>query len=460
LGVDATTAMRIALLYGDMEWLAGGGSQLRYSASDYGRRQGLHRHTVSSDLRRLQDIRAIHITQDSCSASWIQLLGLDEMHPVEQINTPVDDSAMPLSIPTTSPCRFEHQPPVERTDTPLSSASTTLEKGFKTQEKRREEEGSNLQAPSPPLPEQGSGNPERLASDAPELPPGTASLSPADQPSTQTPFSPSRPSSQPHPASEQEPAKAELAEPEAHASKTSAEPAALLARLLAAFQAAKPPEWPSPSALTLSPGRKGKLQAALRYAGSADALLQRLQTALAHVPPWYRSTYPVRPDGSRRPSHQFFDLLFRATGDEREGGLEAWHLFAWSEAGARATEAPSGTDGTGGTAQGHSAPETDLERAKRLFRWNCHDWLMREVEAIRLPLSERRRLTALLEADGRGTPGAGAIQFADPPEPDPANQPQKLLQAAYQDPYHHLDPFPLQHRLQGQGEASAASADD
>jgi hypothetical protein len=26
LGVDATTAMRIALLYGDMEWLAGGAS--------------------------------------------------------------------------------------------------------------------------------------------------------------------------------------------------------------------------------------------------------------------------------------------------------------------------------------------------------------------------------------------------------------------------------------------------
>jgi hypothetical protein len=464
LGVDATTAMRIALLYGDMEWLAGGDSQLRYSASDYGRRQGLHRHTVASDLRRLQDIRAIHITQDSCSASWIQLLGLDEMHPVEQINTPVDDSAMPLSIPTTSPCRFEHQPPVERTDTPLSSASTTLEKGFKTQEKRREEaegEGSNSQPLPPPLSEQVTNQPK------PEAPAPVSASRPsasavASQPSGHHPAPPSRPSSLSSPASEQEPAKAELAEPEAHASKTSAEPAALLDRLLAAFQAAKPPEWPSPSTLTLSPGRRGKLQAALRYAGSADALLQRLQTALAHVPPWFVTTYPVRPDGSRRPSHQFFDLLFRATGDEREGGLEAWHLFAWSEAGARGAE-PSlgmgGMGGTGGTAQGHSAPETDLERAKRLFRWNCHDWLMREVEAIRLPLSERRRLTALLEADGRGTPGAGAIQFADPPEPDPANQPQKLLQAANQDPYHHLDPFPLQHRLQGQGEASAASAD-
>ena len=280
------------------------------------------------------------------------------------------------------------------------------------------------------------------------------------QPSRKQPVPRSRPSSLSIPASEQEPAKAELAEPEAHASKTSAEPAALLDRLLAAFQAAKPAEWPSPSALTLSPGRRGKLQAALRYAGSADALLQRLQTALAHVPPWYRSTYPVRPDGSRRPSHQFFDLLFRATGDEREGGLEAWHLFAWSEAGARAPEASWGTDGTGGTAQGHLAQESDLERAKRLFRWNCHDWLMREVEAIRLPLPERRRLTALLEADGRGTPGAGAIQFADPPEPAPTDQPQTPMQGTYRDPYDLLEPFLPQNGFQGHGEASAAAAAD
>jgi hypothetical protein len=393
------------------------------------------------------------------------------MHPVEQINTPVDDNAMPLSIPATSPCRFEHQPPVERIDTPLSNASTTLEKGFKTQEKRREEaegEGSNSQPLPPPLSEQVKKQPASKASaPSPHTRPACSSSSAAPTavslPSRHHPAPPSRPSSQLHPASEQKPAKAELAEPEAHASKTSAEPAALLDRLLEAFQAAKPSEWPSPKALSLCPGRKGKLQAALRYAGSADALLQRLQTALAHVPPWYRSTYPVRPDGSRRPSHQFFDLLFRATGDEREGGLEAWHLFAWSEAEARGAE-PSlgmgGMGGTGGTAQGHTAPETDLQKAKRLFRWNCHDWLMREVEALRLPLSERRRLTALLEADGRGTPGAGAIQFADPPEPDPAHQLQKPLQGAYQDPYDHLEPFPLQHRLQGQGEASAASADD
>ena len=49
LGVDATTAMRVALLYGDIEWLAGGEVSVRYSASDYARRQGLHRHTVMAD---------------------------------------------------------------------------------------------------------------------------------------------------------------------------------------------------------------------------------------------------------------------------------------------------------------------------------------------------------------------------------------------------------------------------
>ncbi|MEB3324537.1 MAG: hypothetical protein VKM17_04295, partial [Cyanobacteriota bacterium] len=78
----------------------------------------------------------------------------------------------------------------------------------------------------------------------------------------------------------------------------------------------------------------------------------------------------------------------------------------------------------------------------------------------RLPLSERRRLTALLEADGRGTPGAGAIQFADPSEPDHANQLQEPLQGAYRDPYALLEPFPLPGDLQGHGEASASSADD
>jgi hypothetical protein len=128
------------------------------------------------------------------------------------------------------------------------------------------------------------------------------------------------------------------------------------------------------------------------------------------VPPWYRSTYPVRPDGSRRPSHQFFDLLFRATGDEREGGLEAWHLFAWSEAGARAPEASGGTDGT---AQGPPTQETDLQKAKRLFYWDSTHWCAIGIPALELPMAEKRRLTTLLEEQGIGRPGTAATQYAD-----------------------------------------------
>jgi hypothetical protein len=56
-------------------------------------------------------------------------------------------------------------------------------------------------------------------------------------------------------------------------------------------------------------------------------------------------------------------------------------------------------------------------RAQRLFVWGGSSWLMREVEALQLSLAERRRLTALLEHQGQGTPGAGALQFADPPDP-------------------------------------------
>jgi hypothetical protein len=48
---------------------------------------------------------------------------------------------------------------------------------------------------------------------------------------------------------------------------------------------------------------------------------------------------------------------------------------------------------------------------------------MREIEALQLSLAERRRLTALLEQQGQGTPGAGAVQFAEPPEPTPSPHP-------------------------------------
>lgn len=426
LGVDATTAMRIALLYGDMEWLAAGASQVRYSARDYARRQGLSRNTVLADLHRLQRLGSLSLLVESSVA--LTLYGLNGLHPDGQ-----DDAFAAGNDATDLPSAPEHglahsmshpgsgvvpppgldrePPPAQPLSHPWLTTSATLEKGFKTQEKRREE-GSNQQPHPPPPSERVTGKQEPKAC-APVPASRPAASTTASQLSGQQPSSPPRPSSLHNPAAEQKPSNPEPATADATASKTSAEPAALLDRLLAVFHAAKPAEWPSPKALTLSPGRRGKLQAALRYAGSADALLQRLQTALAHVPPWYRSTYPVRPDGSRRPSHQFFDLLFRATGDEREGGLEAWHLFAWSEAGARASETSWGADGTGGTAQGHPTQETDLQKAKRLFYWDSTHWCAIGIPALELPMAEKRRLTTLLEEEGIGRPGTAATQYAD-----------------------------------------------
>jgi hypothetical protein len=190
----------------------------------------------------------------------------------------------------------------------------------------------------------------------------------------------------------------------------------LLADLLDTFRSAAPAEWPRPGSLTLTPGRRSRLKGALAHAGSHQALQEHLRQALEHVPPWFRSTYPLRPDGSRRPSHQFFDLLFRASAAERDGGPEAWHVFAWSEAAERS--APVGAvAGPGNAVVEATGSESDAQRAQRLFGWGGSSWLMREIEALQLSLAERRRLTALLEHQGQGTPGAGALQFADPPDP-------------------------------------------
>jgi len=199
-----------------------------------------------------------------------------------------------------------------------------------------------------------------------------------------------------------------------------------MADLLATFRSAAPAEWPRPGSLTLTPGRRSRLKGALAHAGNKQALQDHLRKALEHVPPWFRSTYPLRPDGSRRPSHQFFDLLFRASAAERDGGPEAWHVFAWSEA--AECSAPVGAGpGPGSAVVEATASESDAQRAQRLFGWGGSSWLMREVEALQLPLVERRRLTALLESQGQGTPGAGALQFADAPEPTVSPPPKPPL---------------------------------
>ena len=563
LGVDATTAMRVALLYGDMEWLAGGDSQVRYSASDYARRQGMHRNTIHADIKRLVAIGAIRLDCDRANSITVDLLGLfpteqeiealalpsgNPCSPEQQALPPstasplpfgaatpcwpdepplADDhskpclpgqqglpttTATPLLVGTATPCWPDEPPHAHQGSNPLLHGAATIEKGFKTLQKRRtgrREEAHQQQATDSPdvqqEPIQGQEDPE-ASEGVVASPPGEASepeslqcretwsaerLAASRSPglnhahSRPNPASPSRPCSHQKPLAEPEvaasqasagrtagPASARAAghgpaiashrpttanhgpvtaEPALSPKETAASPetsAALLDRLLEAYRASKPAEWPSPSALTLTPGRKGKLQAALRYAGGTDALVRRVEAALAHVPPWYRATYPVRPDGSPRPAHQFFDVLFRATGDEREGGLEAWHVFAWSEAGSREPLASAGDrspgSGAGSGAPAEPPPETDLERARRLFIWDSPSWRLRAIEAFELPMSERRRLIGLLEALGDGYPGAAAYQFPDPPEPapaDPATGPQEAAKSARPGPHEHLEPF-------------------
>jgi len=309
--------------------------------------------------------------------------------------------------------------------------STPLEKGLKTQEKRREEK--SYPNPSPPPEQTGRKASEPSGTQQPPEPLGPSCAEPGSKPEPKPepkpkPGSSCAPASRPGSGSSSKPETLALApEPEQAAAALQPPgptPAArsadcLLADLLATFRSAAPAEWPRPGSLTLTPGRRSRLQAALAYAGNKQALQEHLRKALEHVSPWFRSTYPLRPDGSRRPSHQFFDLLFRAAAAERDGGPEAWHVFAWSEAAERS--APVGPGAGNSAPVATTASEGDSQRAQRLFGWGGSSWLMREIEALQLSLAERRRLTALLEHQGQGTPGAGALQFADPPEPPEPN---------------------------------------
>jgi len=195
---------------------------------------------------------------------------------------------------------------------------------------------------------------------------------------------------------------------------------ALLDRLLDAFRAAAPREWPAPERLTPSRERRSRLRQALEHAGSLDALEARLRAALGAVPVWFRHTYPVRPDGSRRPAYQFFDLLLRASAAERDCGVEAWHLFAWSEAGGGPPEHVNSAS---------PIAETDLQRAQRLFAWDSSQWISIGIEAMALPSEEKQRLTSLLEAQGEGMAGTAARQFGppSPTEPQPGPQPSPAM---------------------------------
>ena len=449
LNVDGLAAMRIALLYGDIEWQAAGAGEVPYSASDYARRMGIHRHTVQADLRRLEAIGAIDIHSNPAHGAVLQLHGLGGLSAADAEIQPCRLEHQPCRSDRHPPCRSDRHPPGDPIDNPLSMGSTTLEKGLKTQEKTREEKSN----PNPPPPAEQTGNKtlEPSGSQQPPEAPGASSSEPGSKPipeqkpgSRPEPSPASRPGSRPEPkpgsgsAPASRPGSGSSSKPEILALAPEPEQAAaalqppgptpaargadgLLSDLLEIFRSAAPAEWPRPGSLTLTSGRRSRLKGALAHAGSHQALHAHLRTALEHVPPWFRATYPLRPDGSRRPSHQFFDLMFRATASEREGGPEAWHVFAWSEA--AESSAPVGpSDGPG--ALEANASESDVQRAQRLFSWGGSSWLMREIEALQLSLAERRRLTALLESQGQGTPGAGALQFADPPEPNPSPPPK------------------------------------
>jgi hypothetical protein len=472
LGVDAPTAMRIALLYGDIEWLAAGAGELRYSASDYARRQGMHRNTVHADLHRLAAIGAIQLGCDRANSATIVLRGL--LPPASVAASHVDQSSdpcpaeqqppclpeqQPLAARSSNPCLREQQPPclseqqplAARSSNPLLPVAATLEKRIKILEKKKKSKkasqeqeplqtspGSQQQPPSPTSREQGpralepsgleptpwEAKPPGAAAPDPRVPepraPDPQAPDPAPFRAKANPSTAQEPSTSPNPRPEA--LLSSATEPGGQPTSSSPEPGALLAELLATFRSAAPAEWPLPRQLTLTAGRRAKLQAALAHAGGPEALHQQLRTALEQVPPWFRSTYPTRPDGSRRPSHQFFDLLFRAAAAERDGGPEAWHVFAWSEAG--------GQPPSPGVALPPGGAESDGQRAQRLFCWGGSHWLMREIEALQLPLAERRRLTALLESGGQGTAGAGALQFADPTPATAASTLQAAPEAA------------------------------
>lgn len=416
LAVSPTVAMRVALLYGDIEWQAGGASELSYSARDYARRTGLHPHTVQADLRHLLALGAIEVAYSHTHAATLWLRGLisqlseaaaDEVPPAPAEVEPgrfhrprgrnqhpdlVAEKHHPGRFPDPAPGRSFDPALVEETTQPWSKASTTLEKASKTHKKQNQKRkpakptalGGDQEPGEEPI--KGLQGPEAGGSEAQGC--GAQSEVTGSPPEAQAPD----------------------AEPREAEPKQSRGDGALLDRLVAAFQETAPPEWPAPERLTPSRERRCRLRQALEHAGSAEALESRLRAALTAVPAWYRSTYPVRPDGGRRPAYQFFDVLFRASAAERDCGVEAWHLFSWSEGGSAA--APWGAGARPG-----GEPESDLQRARRLLEWESCRWCAIGIEGIGLPQEEKRRLACLLEERGFGIAGTAARQYGPPLEP-------------------------------------------
>jgi hypothetical protein len=216
------------------------------------------------------------------------------------------------------------------------------------------------------------------------------------------------------------------ANPGAHTAPD-AEPA-LLDQLSALYNQHRPPSWPAyqPRGTALL----GRIGQAFRHAGGPSALAAALRDALTAMPPFWRTTYPQGRSGA-----ECFSALFQSDRANASLGVEFWHLFHWSQAGA---EAPvprdggavvgTGGRGTGGEAAGGgSAEESErLARARRLWVWDAGLWRGLGREALHLSQAEKRELTRLLEAQGIGIPGSADRQFPlseaeQEPESDPAS---------------------------------------
>jgi hypothetical protein len=131
LAVSPTVAIRLALLYGDIEWQAAGQSHLRYSASDYARRMGFHRNTVHADLQQLRSLGAITITADRANSVTLHLLGLHAS--IGGMSDLADADSNPCPLQQQDPCLSQQQPLAARDSNPLLLGAATLEKASKTQ---------------------------------------------------------------------------------------------------------------------------------------------------------------------------------------------------------------------------------------------------------------------------------------------------------------------------------------
>jgi hypothetical protein len=170
-------------------------------------------------------------------------------------------------------------------------------------------------------------------------------------------------------------------------SRPPSEPDDLVEEFARIYNRHRPATWPAyqPRGSVLL----SRLKRAIAYAESPEAFWRQSARALEAMPAFWRDTYPKGRSGS-----ECIAALLSA--DRKAAGLgpEFWHVFCWAAAQGAA-----------------SAVEGELERARRLFVWDGHQWRGQGMEALKLEPKEKRRLAGLLEAQGEGIAGAAEAQF-------------------------------------------------